>query len=76
MDNVTLQERFRENVVRLIAERGITRSELAREMGVGAAYVTEYLSGRVSPGLDVLARFSTALGVDPSELLLEPSHAH
>lgn len=76
MDNVTLQERFRENVVRLLSERGFTRSDLTREMGVGPAYVTDYLNGRFSQGLEVLARFSSALAIDPSELLMEPSHAH
>lgn len=70
---MTLQKQFIENVTRLLEESRTTRSALSREMEVSPGYVTEYLNGRVSPGLDVIARFAVALKVDPVELLMSPA---
>jgi transcriptional regulator with XRE-family HTH domain len=71
--DVTLQERFRENVNHLLVEKCISRSELARMMNAKPQYVTDYLNGRISPGLNVIVRFADALGVDPLSLLCEPA---
>lgn len=64
-----LQDRFVANVLRLIEEQQISKSELARRMEVGPAYVGNYLGMHKSPGLDVVERFARALKVSP-ELLL------
>lgn len=57
-----LQEDFTRLVDEQLAAKGWTRSELARHMGVGRQYVTNYLNGRSSAGPDVMERFFTALG--------------
>lgn len=70
MDAVTLQKLFIANVERLLGELELTRSGLSREMKVSPSYITEYLSGRLSPGLDVIAKFAKGLKVAPVELLM------
>lgn len=70
--DVTLQRRFIENVNHLLEEKGLSRSDLSRRMGAAPQFVTSYLNGQRSPGLDVIARFSEALEVDASTLLAEP----
>lgn len=63
-----LQNRFVENVERLLLSAGMSRSELAVAMGVSRQIVTNYLNKRTSPGLKIIAEFAAGLGVDPEEL--------
>ena len=72
-----LQDRFVQNVKAMIGrdELNISQRELARRMGVTEQFVSNYLHQTRSPGLVVIAKFATALGVDPAELLAEPVHA-
>lgn len=67
-----LSKRFRDAVIERLGERN--QSDLARTMGVHRVYVSRYLTGRHSPGLDVIERFADALGCDPAELL-QPTDA-
>lgn len=65
-----LQERFTKNLQRELHDRGWSQSDLARRMGVAPQYVQKYLRGITSPGLDVIEKFATALGLeDPCDLL-------
>jgi transcriptional regulator with XRE-family HTH domain len=74
MFSMILQNRFQARVKEELEKRDWSQSKLAESMGVGRAYVSNYLNGRSSPGLDVIERFAFALNVDPTELLLEPAH--
>ncbi len=58
-----LEKEFVEIVEARLAELGWSRSELARQMGVGRSVVTDYLNRRSRPGLDVVERFFAALGL-------------
>jgi len=74
--HVILQERFRERLREALDTRGWTQSDLARRMHVAPQYVNAYLSGVRCPGLDVVQRFSEALGIpDPIDLLNVPAAA-
>ena len=75
MEGVILQQRFVDNVLRLLDEQGMSQSDLARKMGKSRQYIGDYLLMRRSPGFDVVEGFAKALGVDPSELTMEPIHA-
>lgn len=66
-----LEQRFRDNVAAALEAKGWTQSDLAREMHVGRQYVYKYLRSGVSPGLNVIERFATALDVNPLTLLDE-----
>lgn len=68
---MVLQKRFAEQVLTRLDELEWNRARLAREMGVPSPYLSQYLNGRNSPGLDVIERFANALGVDPADLLKE-----
>lgn len=74
---MVMQRRFRERVLERIQVMEITKAELARRMDVANSYVHQYVSGRVSPGFEVVEKFATALEIDPSLLvgpksLIEP----
>lgn len=65
---------FRINLSALLQAKGLSQSDLGRAMGVTASMVNQYLAGKSTPGLDVLTRFATALGVQAWELI-KPSGA-
>lgn len=60
-----LDNQFREIVAQQMKLKGWTQIRLADEMGVTQPYVSQYMSGRVSPGDDVKDRFFNALGLEP-----------
>ena len=57
---------------RLDAMPELNQSRLAERMGVPPSYVSMYVLGYKSPGLDVVERFAEALECDPG-LLLQPA---
>ena len=66
-----IQERFRSKLQAALVEKGWSQADLAREMGVTRALVNQYLQGRRTPGLDVVAKFAKALEVESINLLDE-----
>ncbi|WP_437224929.1 helix-turn-helix domain-containing protein [Planctomicrobium sp. SH661] len=65
-----LQTCFQQNLQSAMDDLHWNQSDLAREMGVDPQYVRKYLKGITCPGLDVVERFSKALGLQhPCELL-------
>lgn len=57
-------EDFRRNVVTLLELHGMSRSDLARAMGVTPQFVTQLLNGARDPGLSLVERVAEAIGVD------------
>jgi transcriptional regulator with XRE-family HTH domain len=55
---------FTESLVREMERQGVTRSELARRIGVTPAYVTKILRGQANFTLDTMVRLARALGSD------------
>lgn len=66
-----IEKQFRDEVNRVLTEKGWSRSELARRMQVDRAYVSNYLNGRNSPGPDVMEKFCIALEMVPHFSLTE-----
>lgn len=64
---------FQSRVREALRMRAINQSELARRMGVERSTVSQYLTGRNSPGFDVVERFAKALELRPSILVNENS---
>ncbi|TWT49056.1 helix-turn-helix protein [Thalassoglobus neptunius] len=60
---MVLQEEFRRIVKDELARQGMSQSELARRMSVSRPTVSQYLSGKFCPGLDVVEKFFNALGL-------------
>lgn len=60
-----------ESICRAMEEQGLTRTELARRMGVSRQYVTRFLNAPANTTLETIARFAGAVGLEP-QLTLRP----
>ena len=70
-----LEKQFVDLVNEQLGKQEMSRSDLARAMGVGPQYVTDYLNGRKKPGPEVIERFFSALGVRPRLSIDAVSHS-
>lgn len=61
---------FFTNVLRLLDERDMTKSELSKVSGVSMSFLSDVTTGKGNPSLEVMEKISVALGV-PLSLLLE-----
>jgi transcriptional regulator with XRE-family HTH domain len=52
---------FTEDLVRIMEQRGITKSELARRIGAKPAYITKILRGTTNFTFDTMVKMGTAL---------------
>ena len=59
-------------VIEAMEIRGITRSELARRLGVNPAYITKILHGHANLSLESLAKVAFAMGLKWECILLSP----
>lgn len=64
-----LAQAFRRNVRARMAAMAISQADLAEELKVTPSFVSQMLSGHRNPGLESLAEFGKALGVQPADLL-------
>lgn len=68
--NMDETETFRENLLRMMAEKGLTEAGLSRQAGLNARAVTDIRERRVaSPKLSTIFALAKALKVDPGELM-------
>jgi ribosome-binding protein aMBF1 (putative translation factor) len=67
--NVVLHQRFTAKLRQALDDRGWSQSELARRLNIDQSVVNRYLNGRICPGLDLVEKFASALGVEPHNLL-------
>lgn len=65
--------RFAEKLRELRTERGMTQAELAEAAEVTATYVSKLESAGAAPGIDLVQKLATALGVSISELIPDES---
>lgn len=61
-----------EQIVAAMQEQEISRSELAKRMGVSRAYITKLLRGEGNTTLRTLVRIALALGLRPQVSFVEP----
>ncbi len=52
-----------------IEEKGMTQSQLARELGVSPSRVSDYISGRAEPTLRIARAICVILGIAPAAIL-------
>src|SRR5688500_18195555 len=62
-------ERFARRLRELRAERGLTQAELAEKAEVTATYVSKLESAGAAPGIDLVEKLATALGVGIADLI-------
>lgn len=54
---------------RVMTERGLNITELAKLTGITNANISNMIHGKASPNLDTIERIATALGIESWELL-------
>lgn len=58
------------NVRRILADKGLLQSQLAKMIGANPTVISRLMTAKLSPSGDTLDRVADALGVEPHELLL------
>lgn len=74
--NMNESETFRENLLRIMAERGLKEAELSRKANLNPRAVTDIRERRtISPKLSTVFALSRALGEDPA-FMMGLGHRH
>lgn len=75
METVKLKEQFVKKLNEAIEAYGLTDSELGRRMGTSRQFVGQYrdITTAPTPGLDLVEKFSNAIGLDNPLMLLDES---
>ena len=58
-----------ENLKREIEQSGITKTEIARQVGVSKSTISQYLSGRAQPTLATLSKLCKVLDCSADDIL-------
>lgn len=66
---MVLHDRFKEKLRQALNERGWSQSELSRRLGFALPVTRRYIFGERCPGLDMVAKFEAALGVEHGSLI-------
>ncbi|MCB0415545.1 MAG: helix-turn-helix transcriptional regulator [Bdellovibrionales bacterium] len=69
---LTLKDIFKQNLNRLIKEKGLSQRDLALRIGLVPQALNKYVKGSRYPGLDILEKLASGLGVSPIELITPP----
>ena len=69
IDHDPIVARFGQRLREVRANRGMTQAQLAETAQVTISYITRLESGTSAPGIDLVARFATALGTEIANLL-------
>jgi transcriptional regulator with XRE-family HTH domain len=69
---VTAKDNFRTNLRTVIEDRRISQRRLAESADVSLTYVSEILTGRSCPTVDIAERLAQAVELDLQDLFEEP----
>lgn len=67
--HAAIVDAFAERLRVLRGARGLTQSELSAKAGITVSYVSRLEAGGAAPGLDLIERIASALGVSIPDLL-------
>jgi transcriptional regulator with XRE-family HTH domain len=62
-------------IIALREAAGWSKNKLAKEAGISQAYVSQLESGQKQPGIDVLSRICSALGISLAEFFQDNTQA-
>jgi transcriptional regulator with XRE-family HTH domain len=68
-----LRQVFAANLRRLRHAKGISQEDLAYEADVNRSYMSTLERGASYPGLEIIGKLATVLGVEPAELIKLPT---
>lgn len=66
----TIKQQFGARVRELRKARNLTGGQLSQKTGLDPAYISKIELGRIGPGLEIIVRLATGLGVHPTNLLV------
>ena len=61
--------RFAKSLCKILMETGVSQKQLAGQVGMTEASISEYCTGKKDPKLTTIVRMAAALGVDCNRLL-------
>lgn len=64
MNDIPIETIMRENIKSLRKQLGWSQEFLAKKTGVSAPYITQIEVGKRTPSLDIVAKITSALGVE------------
>lgn len=64
-----LRRIFAANVIKLRAEKGLSQEELAYQVGMNRAHLSEIETGKAYVGLEILGKIADVLQVEGADLL-------
>ncbi len=67
-------EFFKENLVKIMKDRGLSQKELASKVEIVPQALNKYLKGHRIPGLEVIDKFAQALNLSPHVLISNPKY--
>lgn len=69
MTQETWKRIFANNLVDILEEKGMSQRQLAKDSGVSAAMISDYINGIRMPGLAAAINIAYALDMDVGELV-------
>lgn len=73
IEHEEIVERFAQRLKELRAERGMTQAELAERAEVTTTYISKLENAGAAPGIDLVEKLATALGVGMADLFVNDS---
>lgn len=67
---------FKDNLKRIMAEKGVSPAELSRITGISKASLSQYLAGKNKPSAKRIIQMAEALEVDPDDLVRTPKRPY
>lgn len=72
-NRMDLREVFATNLRQLRHNKGISQEDLAYEADINRTYISKLEKGMSYPGLEIIGKLATVLGVEPAALLKLPA---
>lgn len=64
----TIRENVRQNLIQYLSLKNITQKEFALKLGVSQSAVTNWIKGKNSPDIELVAQICTILNISVNEL--------
>jgi DNA-binding Xre family transcriptional regulator len=75
MEVSELARTVKENILRILAEQGVSKNELSRRTGIDQSALVKVLNGDRELQTDTIQKIADALSVRSSDLIVEHEHA-
>ena len=75
MDVSDFAKTIKLNILRVLAEQGVSKNELSRRTGISSGGIVVLLNGDREIQTDTVQKIADALGVRVIDLAAEPEHA-